>query len=159
MSKGFKYVTEIGGDAIKGGSKTKNLYKTSKGPLKMDLQLFGKEANMASSITLRKNMIKSGIEVPDYANVAHHIVAGTDKRAVRLRNILKKYDININSSENGVFLPTVRDVSASAYHRSLHTDIYYENVERLFINISSKEEAVGILQKIREKLIQGTFPH
>ncbi|MGJ0909004.1 hypothetical protein [Clostridium botulinum] len=27
MGKGFKYVTEIGGDAIKGGSKTKILYK------------------------------------------------------------------------------------------------------------------------------------
>ncbi|MCW6087704.1 EndoU domain-containing protein, partial [Clostridium sporogenes] len=27
MGKGFKYVTEIGGDAIKGGSKAKNLYK------------------------------------------------------------------------------------------------------------------------------------
>ncbi|WP_196760145.1 polymorphic toxin type 17 domain-containing protein [Clostridium sporogenes] len=29
MGKGFKYVTEIGGDAIKGGSKAKNLYKVS----------------------------------------------------------------------------------------------------------------------------------
>ncbi|HDK7166201.1 TPA: hypothetical protein PTV44_000003 [Clostridium botulinum] len=42
MGKGFKYVTEIGGDAIKGGSKAKNLYK-AEGLLKMDLQLFGKD--------------------------------------------------------------------------------------------------------------------
>ncbi|WP_409069171.1 hypothetical protein ACFLKB_04890 [Clostridium sp. FAM 1755] len=42
MGKGFKYVTEIGGDAIKGGSKAKNLYKVE-GLLKMDLQKFGNE--------------------------------------------------------------------------------------------------------------------
>ena len=29
MGKGFKYVTEIGGDAIKGGSKAKSLYKVA----------------------------------------------------------------------------------------------------------------------------------
>ncbi|MCW6111104.1 polymorphic toxin type 35 domain-containing protein [Clostridium sporogenes] len=29
MGKGFKYVTEIGGDAVKGGSKAKNLYKVA----------------------------------------------------------------------------------------------------------------------------------
>ncbi|KYN78022.1 hypothetical protein A0J52_01690 [Clostridium sporogenes] len=40
MGKGFKYVTEIGGDAIKGGSKAKNLYK-AEGLLKIDLQKFG----------------------------------------------------------------------------------------------------------------------
>ncbi|EJO5347960.1 DUF4258 domain-containing protein [Clostridium botulinum] len=43
MSKGFKYVTEIGGDAIKGGSKVKNLYK-AEGLLEMNLQKFGKGA-------------------------------------------------------------------------------------------------------------------
>ncbi|STC72739.1 Uncharacterised protein [Clostridium botulinum] len=48
MSKGFKYVTEIGGDAIKGGSKAKNLYK-AEGLLKMDLQKFGKGAGKAIS--------------------------------------------------------------------------------------------------------------
>ncbi|KYN78013.1 hypothetical protein A0J52_01645 [Clostridium sporogenes] len=41
MGKGIKYVGEIGGDAIKGGSKAKNLYK-AEGLLKMDLQKFGK---------------------------------------------------------------------------------------------------------------------
>ncbi|MCW6076140.1 hypothetical protein [Clostridium sporogenes] len=29
MGKGFKYVTEVGGDAIKGGSKAKSLYKVA----------------------------------------------------------------------------------------------------------------------------------
>ncbi|AVQ47668.1 hypothetical protein [Clostridium botulinum] len=47
MGKGFKYVTEIGGDAIKGGSKVKNLYK-AEGLLKMDLQKFGKGITKAA---------------------------------------------------------------------------------------------------------------
>ncbi|AVQ47678.1 hypothetical protein [Clostridium botulinum] len=41
MGKGIKYIGEIGGDAIKGGSKAKNLYK-AEGLLKIDLQKFGK---------------------------------------------------------------------------------------------------------------------
>ncbi|MCW6111078.1 ribonuclease domain-containing protein [Clostridium sporogenes] len=41
MGKGIKYIGEIGGDAIKGGSKAKKLYK-AEGLLKMDLQKFGK---------------------------------------------------------------------------------------------------------------------
>ncbi|MGJ0909008.1 hypothetical protein, partial [Clostridium botulinum] len=47
MGKGFKYVTEIGGDAIKGGSKAKNLYK-AESLLKMDLQKFGKGITKAA---------------------------------------------------------------------------------------------------------------
>ncbi|AUM95041.1 MULTISPECIES: DUF4258 domain-containing protein [Clostridium] len=43
MGKGFKYVTEVGGDSIKGGSKAKNLYK-AEGLLEMNLQKFGNGA-------------------------------------------------------------------------------------------------------------------
>ncbi|MGJ0909476.1 RHS repeat domain-containing protein [Clostridium botulinum] len=49
MGKGFKYVTEIGGDAIKGGSKAKNLYK-AEGLLEMNLQKFGKGAGKAGTV-------------------------------------------------------------------------------------------------------------
>ncbi|MEL5900303.1 hypothetical protein AAGC94_19930 [Clostridium sporogenes] len=47
MGKGFKYVTEIGGDAVKGGSKAKNLYK-AEGLLEMNLQKFGKVTSKLS---------------------------------------------------------------------------------------------------------------
>lgn len=104
-------------------------------------------------------MIKAGIKEPEYANAAHHIIAGNDARAAGLRNIIKRYGIDINSAENGVFLPTEKGVSEAAYHRSLHTNVYYENVEKAFQGISSKEEAVEVLQDIREQLIEGIFPH
>ncbi|KRU24980.1 RHS repeat-associated core domain-containing protein [Clostridium sporogenes] len=53
--KGFQYAKEIGGDAIKGGSKAKNLYK-AEGLLKMDLQKFGKTIKkLDKSSLLRKS--------------------------------------------------------------------------------------------------------
>lgn len=58
-----------------------------------------------------------------------------------------------------MFLSTVKDVSDSAYHRTLHTDSYYENVKELFEMATSKEQVIGTLKKIREMLLQGTFPY
>ena len=56
-------------------------------------------------------MIESGVEVPDYPNAAHHIVAGSSPKAAEARAILQRYGIDINDSANGVFLPTVREVA------------------------------------------------
>ncbi|MEL5900442.1 hypothetical protein AAGC94_20690, partial [Clostridium sporogenes] len=56
MGKSFKYVTEIGGDAVKGGSKAKNLYK-AEGLLKMDLQKFGKGAKVRKTPTYKLRSI------------------------------------------------------------------------------------------------------
>ena len=124
-----------------------------------DMILTSDGESKASSVTLRQNMIDEGMEVPDYANAAHHIIAGNDVRAAGLRNMLEKYGIDINSAENGVFLPTEKEVSEASYHRSLHTNAYYENVEKAFQGVSSKEEAIEVLQDIREQLLEGTFPH
>lgn len=40
-----------------------------------------KELSEPNSRLLRKNMIETGIEVPDYPNAAHHIVAGKSPKA------------------------------------------------------------------------------
>jgi len=61
--------------------------------------------NRASSKALRKNMIAAGEIEPSYRNAAHHIVAGSSKKAEEARKILSKYNIGINSAENGIFLP------------------------------------------------------
>ena len=111
-----------------------------------------------SSRVLRKNMKKAGIEEPNYPNAAHHIIAGGDKRAKKLRDMLKEYGIDINSADNGVFLPTEKNVSEAAYHRKLHTDKYYKNVEKAFEDVASKEDIIYILHEIREQLLNGTFP-
>lgn len=35
----------------------------------------------ADSKVLRQNLINAGVKVPDYANAAHHIVAGNSAKA------------------------------------------------------------------------------
>ena len=110
-----------------------------------------------SSKVLRNNMIKAGVEVPDYANAAHHIVAGTAKKASDARAILSKYKVGINDASNGVFLPTVKGVSEAAYHPGLHTNAYYDKVNDLLNKAKSKQEVIDILKYISGCLENGTF--
>ncbi|UCS12256.1 hypothetical protein [Clostridium botulinum] len=78
MSKGFKYVTEIGGDAIKGGSKAKNLYKfTSKGIAK------------ATKNNYRKMFLKEFPYLPKGYQVHHTLPQKYD-------SIMKKLGINVH---------------------------------------------------------------
>ncbi len=113
--------------------------------------------SVASSYQLRINMIEAGVEVPAYRNAAHHIVAGGSPKASVARDILEQYDIDINNAVNGVFLPTVKDVSSAAYHPSLHTNAYYNKVNGLLENAESREKVTEILQDICEQLLDGTF--
>ena len=85
----------------------------------------------ADSKVLRQNLINAGETVPDFGNAAHHIVAGNSAKSAEARAILQKYGVDINDATNGVFLPTVKDVAESAYHPSLHTNAYYDEVNRL----------------------------
>lgn len=110
-----------------------------------------------SSKSLRQNLLDAGDEVPDYKNAAHHIVAGSSAKAEEARAILKKYGVDINDAENGVFLPTQKGVSDAAYHPGLHTNAYYDEVNNLLKEASSKEEVVEILGYIKESLQKGTF--
>lgn len=62
-----------------------------------------------NSTTLRKQLVESGISVPDYPNAAHHIVAGNSPKASEARAIMQKFGIDINDASNGVFLPTKKE--------------------------------------------------
>lgn len=116
-----------------------------------------KGAGKASSKVLRQNLIDAGIEVPDYANAAHHIVAGTSQKANEARAILQKYGIDINDASNGVFLPTANGVSNSAYHPGLHTNTYYNKVNDMLRGATSKNDVLDILDDIADQLSNGTF--
>ena len=115
------------------------------------------EANQPNSKKLRDNMIKDGVEVPDYPNAAHHIIAGSSQKAEEARKILEKYGIDINDAENGVFLPTEEGSSESAYHPKLHTNEYYSKVNEMLSQATSKEDVLDILDDIREQLLDGIF--
>ena len=110
-----------------------------------------------SSKVLRQNLIESGVEVPDYLNAAYHIVAGSSPKAAEARAILQKYGIDINDSANGVFLPTVRGVAEGAYHPSLHTNAYYDKINKLLGEATCKEDVLDILEFISDELSSGSF--
>jgi hypothetical protein len=96
---------------------------------------------------------------PGYA--AHHIVAGNKKPAAGARDILKGFRIGINDASNGVFLPadrTTQVINGEAIHASLHTNEYFKAVEEALKKATSREEALGILQRIRQGLQSRTFP-
>lgn len=102
-------------------------------------------------------MIESGVEVPDYPNAAHHIVAGSSPKAAEASAILQRYGIDINDSANGVFLPTVRDVAEGAYHPSLHTNAYYDKINKLLGGATYKEDVLDILEFVSNELSSGSF--
>ena len=110
-----------------------------------------------SSKVLRQNLIEEGVEVPDYPNAAHHIVAGNSPKAAEARAILQKYGVDINDAANGTFLPTVKDVAEGAYHPSLHTNAYYDKINKLLSEATCKEDVLDILEFIGDELSSGTF--
>lgn len=73
------------------------------------------------------------------------------------RAILQKYGVDINDPANGTFLPTVKDVAEGAYHPSLHTNAYYDKVNKLLSEATCKEDVLDILDDISEQLQCGTF--
>ncbi|MCM1237041.1 MAG: AHH domain-containing protein [Ruminococcus flavefaciens] len=116
-----------------------------------------KALSVPNSKLLRKNLIEAGIEVPNYPNAAHHIVAGNSPKAAEARAILQKYNIDINSASNGVFLPTVRNATKNTYHPGLHTDSYYRKVTELLSSAKTRDDVLDILDDIASRLQNGTF--
>lgn len=116
-----------------------------------------KAISKPSSKTLGENLIRAGKIRPNYPSAAHHIVAGSSRKAVEARAILYKFNVDINDAVNGVFLPTVKNISNAAYHPSLHTDAYYRKVTELLIQAKSKDDVIDILTDIAEQLEKGTF--
>lgn len=121
------------------------------------LGLSFKVISKPSSKLLKENLILAGKKFPTYPCAAHHIVAGSSRKAVEARSILYRFGIDINDAVNGVFLPTVKNIPNSAYHRSLHTDSYYRKVTELLTPATSKEDVIDILEDIAEQLQKGTF--
>ena len=110
-----------------------------------------------SSKVLRQNMIHARGSVPDYPNAAHHIVAGNSPKAAEARAVLQKYGIDINDAVNGIFLPTVKDVAEGAYHPSLHTNAYYDKINKVLSKATTKDDVLDILDFIGDELSSGTF--
>ncbi|EIZ9615453.1 RHS domain-containing protein, partial [Cronobacter sakazakii] len=98
----------------------------------------------SDAVLLRQNMIREGIEEPSFKNSAHHIVMSnsTDARMVALRQKIEDFDLDINGSYNGVFLPTSSKVKVASgtslpAHSKIHTNTYKQNVYERLINIDN----------------------
>ena len=118
-----------------------------------------KKVSKASSKKLGENLVAAGFKRPNYKHAAHHIVAGRDSGAAKSREILEKFGIDINDAANGVFLPNEKNVSKAIYHPMLNTNKYNDNVYEMLSKAKTREEAIGILDKIRNKLLDGTFDY
>jgi hypothetical protein len=107
---------------------------------------------------LGENLAAHGIPKPSN-HAAHHIVAADHSKAVPAREVLERYGIDINSHNNGVWLPTERGVGPGAYHPEIHTNKYFDELNRRFMQAGSKEEALEILQDIGQELAKNRFPY
>lgn len=84
----------------------------------------------------------------------HHIVpSGRNyESAIEARKLLAKWDIDINDAENGVFLP-------KSIHNGLANDYtYMDAVLEDLQGATSKNDAIRILRKIGQRLLDGTYP-
>ena len=90
---------------------------------------------------------------------AHHIVGEGSRFAGSARDVLTKYDIDLDSAANGIFLPTnnrVSNVTGATVHP--RSKAYYDWVNTSFENVSSRQGALDTLDSIRGALSRGETP-
>ena len=112
------------------------------------------------SYVLGKNLEAAGYARPEDA-AAHHMVASGSRNASaeQSRALLDKFGIKVNDAVNGVFLPDSNDSSApGANHRQLHTKKYYDAVLDRLQQAQSKQDAIEVLNGIRDQLLRNRFP-
>jgi hypothetical protein len=110
-----------------------------------------------SSRVLLRELLAAG-KTPLEGEVPHHIVAHTDWRAERAREILAKFGIELDTAENGVFLPqNTKSINpkGKAVHQTVHTNDYYEKVFNALDKANSKAEVIKELGKLALQLEQG----
>ncbi|EFP9645646.1 Rhs family protein [Shigella boydii] len=83
-------------------------------------------------------------------SAAHHIVAWDDPRALGARKILEKYGIHIDSAENEIFLKHVdpNSLQPGSYHRVIHTNKYYADVEARLADAAKANGKQGVLDEL-----------
>lgn len=112
----------------------------------------GGGSSTPSSRALGRAMENAGQTRPP-GTAAHHLVAGGRNlpAAHASRAILQKFGIGINDAANGVFLPLKA-------HSHIHTKAYYIAVERELGKATTRQEALQILDYIRQGVLSGGFP-
>lgn len=77
------------------------------------------------------------------------------------REILEDFGIDIDSAENGVFLPANKrspNPNGSSVHSRIHGNQYYLDLVTSLRQASNRAEAVDVLQSFRSALLSGDYP-
>lgn len=122
--------------------------------------LLGQLTFKAPSEILGDNLKDARVPRPT-GSEAHQIIPEgvKDERLQNIRDKLAGYGIGINDAVNGVYLPGPKgDASDGSYLRSLHNSKYYDQLQRDFARVQSREEAIEVLGRIREELKSSTYP-
>lgn len=98
----------------------------------------------ATTSKLIRNMEKAN-KVVGPCERGHHIVARLSKKAEEARTILINLGIDIDAAINGVSLP-------KQFHSTLHTNKYYDEINRIAKEWTSIEKAEAGLKRIAERL-------
>jgi RHS repeat-associated protein len=107
---------------------------------------------------LARNIQQSGT-ARQVGEAAHHIVAQAARAAAPAREALARVGVRINEAANGVFLPATREyVGQAVNHLVMHTREYYNAVNTAVQGVATRDEAIQVLQAIKDKLLSGSFP-
>lgn len=90
---------------------------------------------------MERTSIKAGIPKPE-GHASHHIVAESAPRAGKSGEILDNFGIKIDDIENEIPLPYKTGAGMGVYHPGVHTTKYYQEVENLLSQASTREEAM-----------------
>ena len=100
-----------------------------------------------------------GNELPGY--IPHHMLPSEKWAELDpLRDRFAAWNIDLNSADNGVWLPGYRSPTDAlgSYHESLHNGDYRDAFRDAFRGVTTREEAVSVLADIRSQLQEGSFP-
>lgn len=113
-------------------------------------RLIGARETSRHAKQLRNNLESTGHAFKE-GDEAHHLIPSTHPKAERARQILKKYDIDINDPMNG--LPLSPDL-----HSGLHTNKYMDAITEALRAAESKEDVTAILSEIAKRIKNNKFP-
>ncbi|WP_375605556.1 AHH domain-containing protein [Flavobacterium davisii] len=108
-----------------------------------------KNINKAQRDLRKKGLMRRGWR-KEKGSAAHHIVAGDDLRAQPARDILKRHGIDIDGADNGIYLKHIDPNSSQpgAYHRVIHTDRYYGNINQRITDADALGGKQGVLDEL-----------
>jgi hypothetical protein len=94
----------------------------------------------------------------------HHIVAHSSEveGAEKCRELFANFKLDINKEYNGVFLPWTKNSpnpAGALVHQTLDNPVYYRTLARALGKAKTQKQAINMLKRVRETLLDGTFYH